>query len=219
MCGYFLRCVLVISAVGLCLSSQLSAAEIELFSVKDLAATWLAEEKGKDASSELDAVIVELWTSDKKMAAVKRFENAILQGRPLDPEKSALHIALNFLKASSMKCSAVVPEKKDKPGPWIFTGSNGAILSSGGHTTGLDFSAAPTFKVLGKVHCDLKIIAEVDQFEETKDKSSTARLTLRAVLTVSRSGSSTDYRRELGQYRITAGEDTALSKLPKWVSK
>lgn len=219
MCGRFLRYALVIPAVGLCLSSQLPAAEIKLFSVKDLAATWLAEEKGTDASSELDAVIVELWTSDNKMAAVRRFENAILQGRPLDPDKNGLHIALNFLKASSMQCSVVVPQYKDKPGPWIFTGSNGTIHSNGGHTTGLDFSAAPTFKVLGKVQCDLKIIAEVDQFEETKDKSSTARLTLRVVMTVSRSGSSTDYRRELGQYRITAGEDTALSKLPKWVAK
>jgi hypothetical protein len=150
---------------------------------------------------------------------VGRFENAILQGWPLDPDKNALHIALNFLKASDMKCSVVVPEKKDKPGPWIFTGSNGTILSQGGHITGLDFSATPRLKSLGKVQCDLKIIADVDQFEETKGKPSTARLTLRAVMTVSRSGSWTDYRRELGQYRITAGKDTALSELPKWVSK
>jgi hypothetical protein len=219
MFGHCFRRVLVIPVGGLCLSSQLPAAEIKLFSVKDLAAKWLAEQKGIDASSELNAVIVELWTSDKNMAAVQRFENAILQGQPLDPDKNALHIGLNFLKASSKKCSVVVPEKKEKPGPWVFTGSNGTIISNGGHTTGLDFSAAPTFKALGKVQCDLKFIAEVDQFEETKDKSSTARLTLRAIMTVLRSGSSTDYRRELGQYRITAGEDTPLSKLPKWVSK
>jgi hypothetical protein len=218
MCAHFFRCVLV-PIVGLCLSSQLPAAEIKLFSVKDLAAKWLAEHKGIDASSELDAVIVELWTSDKKMAAVGRFENAILQNRPLDPDKNALHIALNFLKASDMKCSVVVQEKKDKPGPWIFTRSNGVIFSNGGHTTGLDFSATPRLKSLGKVECDLKFVADVDQFKETKDKPSTARLTLRAVITVSRKGSSTAYRRELGQYRITAGEDTALSKLPKWKSK
>src|SRR4051812_4447581 len=115
MFGHFLRCVLVIPVVGVCLSSQLPAAEIKLFSVKDLAAKWLAEHSGNDASSELNAVIVELWTSDKKMAAVEHFENAILQGRKLDPDKNALHIALNFLKTSDMKCSVVVPEKKDRP--------------------------------------------------------------------------------------------------------
>jgi hypothetical protein len=211
--------VLVIPIAALCLSSQLSAVEIKLFPVKDLATKWLAEQKGPDVSAELDAVIAELWTADKNMAAVRRFEKAILQGRPLDPDKNALHIALNYLKASSMASSVVVPQAKDKPGPWIFTGSNGAVLSHGGHTTGLEFSAAPTFKALGKVEWDLKIVPEVDQFQETKDKLSTARLTLRAVITVSHNGKSQEYRRELGQYRITAGEDTELSKLPKWKSK
>lgn len=218
MCGHFLQFVLAISVVGLCLSPQLAAAEIKLFPVKDLATKWLAEQKGNDASSELDAVIVELFTTDKEMAAVRRFEKAILQGRPLDPDKNALHIALNFLKVSSVECMVIVPEKKDKPGPWIFTGSNGAVVSTGRYTSGLNFSAAPRFKPLGKVKWDLKIVPEVDQIQETKDKPSTARLTLRAVLTVSHNGKSQEYRRELGQYRITAGEDTELSKLPKWKS-
>src|ERR1043165_2040446 len=141
MFGHFLRCVLVLPAVGLCLSSEVPAAEIKLFSIKDLAAKWLAEEKGIDTSSELDAVIVELWTSDKKMAAVARFENAILQGRPLDANKNALHIALNFLVASDMTYSAIVTDIKDKPGPWNFAGSNGTVFGNGGRTTGLDFSA------------------------------------------------------------------------------
>lgn len=219
MCVHLLRSVLVTTVVGLCLSSQLTAAEFKWISVKDIAAEWLVEKNGKDASSELDAVIIELRSSDKKMAAVGRFEDKILQGRPLDPDKNALHIALNFLTASRVSCLAIVEEKKDKPGPWIFTRSKGGIVSSGGHITGLDFSAAPRLKALGKVQWDLKIIADVDQFEETKGKPTTARLTLRAVLTVSHKDSSTDYRRELGEYRITAGEDTDLSKLPKWKSK
>jgi hypothetical protein len=219
MRGHFFRCVLLVPIVGLCLSPQLPAAEIKLFAVKDLAAKWLAEHKGIDASSELNAVILELWTSDKKMAAVGRFEKAILQGRPLDPDKNALHIGLNYLNASDMKCSVVVPDMKDNMAPWMFTGSNGTIHSNGGHTTGLDFSAAPKFKVLGWVRCDLKFIADVDQFEDTKDKPSTARLTLRAVMNVSSKSSSSEYRFELGQYRITAGKDSQLRKLPKWVSK
>ncbi len=219
MNGHFFRCVWVIPLVGIFLPSQLLAVEIKLFSVKEVAAKWLEESNGVDASADLDAVILELWTSDKKMAAVARFENAILKGQPLDPDKNALHIALNFLTASTEKCSVVVPQKKDKPGPWVFVGTNGTVHSIGGHTTGLDFSTTPRLKSLGKVQCDLKFFADADQFEETKDKLSTARLTLRAVLTVKRSGSSTDYRRELGEYRITAGENTTLSALPKWAPK
>lgn len=213
------RCsCLAVLLVTLCVPTQILAAHIKLFSLKDLAAEWLADQGAKDASADFDAVVAEILTSDKKLAAVSRFEKAILNGKPLDPDMHALHIALNYLRASDMKYLAVIPDYKTN-GTTAFTGDKGTIHGSGGLTSALDFSAAQKLKPLGKVACDVKVIAEADRFELMKGMPGTARLSVRVIVKVSRKGSETEYRREVGQFRITAFEDSELRGLPRWKSK
>src|SRR5262245_46615285 len=98
------RClpVLLVAAISLRLSCRIVASEIKLFSLKDVAAKWLADEGAKDASAHFDGALAEIFLSDKKLTAALRFEKAILDGQPLDPDKHALHIALNYLRASNM---------------------------------------------------------------------------------------------------------------------
>jgi hypothetical protein len=211
--------------IGTCIFPQMEPEgnEIKLFRLKDFAEKWLKEEKGPNVSEKIEQILLELWSYEpgKPMPVLEKFEDAILQGKPLDPDRAALLIALNFLAESKQGFFISFATIKDKDRPFGGFDQNTArgFLSNGSLTTGLDFSHSKRLKQLGNVTVDLEIDGTMDQVEKSKEKPEAGRLTLQAVLTVSHKGGSTKYHRDLGQYRFTSEDNMELTKLPKWKMK
>ena len=222
MLPHFFWCGLAVLAAGTCLAIQpeRNGHNIELFRVKEFSENWLKEVKGPNVSGKVDKLVLELWgyQPGKAMPELEEFEKAILQGKPLDPERAALLICLNCLAETNQKLFIDFGNiyDRDKPFGGFLHKTAKANWSDGGYTSGIDFSAAKKMKDLGKVSIELDILGKLDMIEESKEKPEVGRLTLQAVLTVNHKDTTTKYQRDLGQYRLSSEDRTELGKLPKW---
>src|SRR5437868_3807831 len=84
-------------AISLCLTSTALTADIKI-PVKEVVKEWLAAKGIKDASKDLKELLVAAEKGEKAPKALLNFEKAILDGKPIDPEKHALAVALNLLR-------------------------------------------------------------------------------------------------------------------------
>jgi hypothetical protein len=212
----FLISYLVLT-LSLCLTSTALGATITI-PVKEVAKEWLAAKGIKDASKDLKELLDAAEKGEKAPKALLNFEKAILDGKPLDPEKHALAVALNLLRLNEYAWSVVVPDYKYKSGVIAFTESSPVVFHpQGSNLSEADLATIPGLKGLGEVKCWIeKVAAKADRFEVPKGKPGTARLTFSLSIIVACNGSKVEYPWMLGPYRITARENIEWRKLKKW---
>jgi hypothetical protein len=208
---------LIALSVPFCFPLWTHAAEITI-SLKDAAVEWLAAEGIKDASAHLKVLLAAEKHDQQTLAAARRdCEKAILNGKPFDPKKHSLAIALNLLRLDNFSCCAVVPDYK-KSGVTAFTEEVvPTVHCNGSYQSDVHVGAIPGLRDLEKVEYRFtELSATADQFEVKKDSAGTARLVFTLKMTVESKNAKADYRFTLGPWRITAWQDAEWHKLPKW---
>jgi hypothetical protein len=213
---YLLRSASIALTVSLFLSPPTLAAVMTI-PLTEAAKKWLAAEGIKDASADLK-VLIEAGNADneKVRAARRHFEEAILNGKPLDRKKHSLAVALNLLRLDGLTCHVLVPDYK-KGDVLGFIKVAPKTLPDGAYQSDFDLSAIPGLKALGKVEYRIKKMSPTaDHFQLIKNKPETARLSFRLKLRVEAKRSKEEYRFKLGPYRITAWQDVRWDKRQKW---
>jgi hypothetical protein len=208
---------LIALSLPFCLPLRTHAAEITI-SLKDAAVEWLAAEGITDASAHLKVLIAAEKPDQQTLAAARRdFEKAILNGKPFDPKKHSLAVALNLLRLDNFSCSVAVQDYKEAGVTAFAEKVVPTVHCNGSYLSDVHVGAIPGLRGLEKAEYRfIELSAKADQFEVKKDRAGTARLVFTLKMTVESKNSKAEYHFTLGPWRITAWQDAEWHKLPKW---